>query len=240
VGYDPDLYFTGEEIVLAVRAFTHGYDLFEPSRLIVWHEYTRQYRRKHWDDHPGGKEAEVAWHQRDASSRQKIGRFFREPWVGQFGCGQERTLAEYEAYAGISFQHRRVQDSTRRNLEPPCPPPDDDWAQRPSSRRVHIFLNIANLPRAALDDPNFWYVGFHGGDGKELYRQDANLKELQDLLAKSQSTLTITRRFESIAEPVTWTVMPYTNRDGWLERISGPIARDHVALAEPRLADNPR
>jgi hypothetical protein len=30
VPYDPELYFIGEEITLAVRAFTHGYDLFPP------------------------------------------------------------------------------------------------------------------------------------------------------------------------------------------------------------------
>ena len=51
VPYDPDLYFLGEEITLAVRAFTHGYDLFHPGEVIAWHEYTRNYRRKHWDDH---------------------------------------------------------------------------------------------------------------------------------------------------------------------------------------------
>jgi len=51
VPYDPDLYFVGEEISLTVRAFTHGYDLFHPPEIIVWHEYTRQYRTKHWDDH---------------------------------------------------------------------------------------------------------------------------------------------------------------------------------------------
>ena len=37
VPYDPELYFIGEEITLAVMAFTHGYDLFHPSRHILWH-----------------------------------------------------------------------------------------------------------------------------------------------------------------------------------------------------------
>ena len=44
VPYDPTLYFLGEEITLAVRAYTHGYDLFHPSETIVWHEYTRNGR----------------------------------------------------------------------------------------------------------------------------------------------------------------------------------------------------
>ena len=40
---------------MTVRAFTHGYDLFYPHRVILWHEYTRNYRPKHWDDHTAEK-----------------------------------------------------------------------------------------------------------------------------------------------------------------------------------------
>src|SRR5690606_31241175 len=34
VPYDPELYFEGEEDTLAVRSFTHGWDLFHPHRAI--------------------------------------------------------------------------------------------------------------------------------------------------------------------------------------------------------------
>ena len=33
VQHDPTFYFHGEEITLAVRAFTHGYDLFHPHKI---------------------------------------------------------------------------------------------------------------------------------------------------------------------------------------------------------------
>ncbi len=46
VPYDPELYFHGEEIMLAIRAFTHGYDLFHPPEHILWHEYTRDLSRE--------------------------------------------------------------------------------------------------------------------------------------------------------------------------------------------------
>src|ERR1035437_2683679 len=51
VPHDPNYYFHGEEISIAVRAYTHGYDLFHPNKIIIWHEYTRKGRTKHWDDH---------------------------------------------------------------------------------------------------------------------------------------------------------------------------------------------
>ncbi|MEZ5416717.1 MAG: GlcNAc-transferase family protein [Vicinamibacterales bacterium] len=76
VPYDPDLYFTGEEITLAVRAYTHGYDFFHPRQVIVWHEYTRNYREhKHWTDHTTGPEVELPWHQRDQASLAKVAAF---------------------------------------------------------------------------------------------------------------------------------------------------------------------
>ena len=129
VPWDPDLYYTGDEITLSVRAFTHGYDLFMPSRLVLWHAYaTPSSRPKHWDDHVGA--ATRPWQDYEASSRSKIRRLLTDPWVGELGCGPQRTLADYEAYAGISFRHQRVQEYTRLHGEPPNPPAPPDWAER--------------------------------------------------------------------------------------------------------------
>jgi hypothetical protein len=51
VPYDPKLYFLGEEASMTVRAFIHGYDLFQSHETIVWHDYVRKDAVKHWDDH---------------------------------------------------------------------------------------------------------------------------------------------------------------------------------------------
>ncbi|NCA31088.1 MAG: hypothetical protein EBS93_10290, partial [Chitinophagia bacterium] len=50
VKHDPEYYFHGEEISIAARAFTHGYDIFYPHKVVCWHEYTRKGRSKQWDD----------------------------------------------------------------------------------------------------------------------------------------------------------------------------------------------
>ncbi|NDE18638.1 hypothetical protein EBZ80_27420, partial [bacterium] len=52
VPFDPhleDLFF-GEEILLTIRAFTHGYDIFTPNRNIIYHAYTREKEPKYWTD----------------------------------------------------------------------------------------------------------------------------------------------------------------------------------------------
>ena len=50
VQHNPEYYFHGEEISIAVRAYIWGYDLFHPHIPVVYHEYTRKGRTKQWDD----------------------------------------------------------------------------------------------------------------------------------------------------------------------------------------------
>lgn len=51
VRFDPRIYFFGDELVTGLRAYTHGYDMFHPHRIIGWHCYDRSRRVPHWDDH---------------------------------------------------------------------------------------------------------------------------------------------------------------------------------------------
>jgi glycosyltransferase involved in cell wall biosynthesis len=240
VPYDPDLYFLGEEITLAVRAFTHGYDLFHPACHILWHEYTRANRVKHWDDHTHERGATVAWHERDAVSLAKVSRFLTEPWTGPDGAGTVRSVADYEAYAGVSFRHRRVQDYTRQNREPPNPVAAPHWPERVKNHKVEIQIQRAQLPPAAISDPSFWYVGVHDHARKEIYRDDAGPAELRKVLANGHDVISLVREFSSERIPASWTVMPCSISQGWLEPVSGPIGdnpRIFVSIASYRDPD---
>src|SRR5690606_16439355 len=48
VPYCKDIYFTGEEIVHALRLFTHGYRIYHPYTWCIWHLYERKGSHKHW------------------------------------------------------------------------------------------------------------------------------------------------------------------------------------------------
>jgi hypothetical protein len=223
VPYDPELYFHGEEITLSVRAFTHGYALLHPPEHILWHEYTRANRSKHWDDHVAAQGVAREWHQSDAISRAKIRRFLVGQLVGAHGCGKMRSFADYEAYAGLSFRHKAAQDATLRGDEPPNAPAPPDWATREREWRVRIVLDRAALPEAALANPAFWYVGFHDADDAEIHRADAEGEELRRLLDMPQPA--IERRFQSSRQPARWTVWPADGGAAWLEKQGGPVER---------------
>jgi hypothetical protein len=100
VPYNPALYFHGEEITLAVRAYTWGYDLFAPHESVAYHEYSRKYRMKHWDDHDKSV-VDIAWWERDRDSKAAVVKFLKDPHYGQYGIGRIRTMDQYRVYCGI-------------------------------------------------------------------------------------------------------------------------------------------
>lgn len=118
IPYDPELYFLGEEITLSVRAFTWGWDLFHPIRAVIWHNYGGFYRRKHWDDHQPGTEVRRVWSARDKLSRMTARAMLLTNPVGPLRCGPVRTVADFEAYAGISFRDRTVSEAAKTGIEP--------------------------------------------------------------------------------------------------------------------------
>ena len=90
VQHDPELYFTGEEMNITIRAFTHGYDLFHPHIVIAWHEYTRKNRAKHWDD-------DKEWWKKDFSSKNHYKIFLEniKNTGSKYGVGKERSIDDY-------------------------------------------------------------------------------------------------------------------------------------------------
>ena len=107
VQHDPNYYFHGEEISIAVRAYTHGYDLFTPHKMIAWHEYTRRYRKKHWDDNN-------SWSVLNSNTYIRLRNLLGidgandDIDLGIYGLGNVRSLSDYERYAGINFKRRGV------------------------------------------------------------------------------------------------------------------------------------
>ena len=50
VPYDPEISFFGEEICFAMRSWTRGWDIYSPSKNIVYHFYSRGGYSKIWKD----------------------------------------------------------------------------------------------------------------------------------------------------------------------------------------------
>lgn len=215
VPHDPNYLFHGEEISIAARAYTWGYDLFAPHKPVVYHEYTRQHRpRKSWDDLP-------QWGQWDKESLARNRRLLNIDGerisgedFGEFGFGPHRTLEEYEVYAGIRFNTRSVQQYTLDHKEPPNPP-DQEF--------LRMFKHCIDIPYewVPLDDYDFWVVAFEDKDGHEFYRQDADQYEVQRMKTDPDGYCKLWRIFNAAAKPYKWIVWPHSKSQGWCNRLTG-------------------
>jgi hypothetical protein len=232
VPYDPELYFLGEEITMTLRAFTSGYDLFHPCNRIVWHDYIRAYAKRHWEDHTSSNQVEREWGELDLRSKDKINRLLAGQPVESCGLGSVRSLAEYEAYAGLSFALRKGQNYTLRCEEPPNPVADPGWTKEIFLWLVRISIDTADLPAGSFDSPSFWYVTIHDEDGCEIFRRDFPAVELATL-SPNAPKIYLLCEFQSGIIPISWIVRPLSRTLGWLTRITGTLAEaDYTIVLE--------
>ena len=211
VPHDPEFYFHGEEISIAVRAFTHGYDLFHPNKMIAFHEYTRQGRTKHWDD-------DKDWYLKNENSHKRLRTLLemdglppcsecQKKGFGRYYLGNKRTLQDYVEYSGIRFSDRAVQQQTLDNTVPPNYPAE--FFQR---FRHAIDLHKGQFPQPPYD---FWAFILENETGHQLHREDITAATIQSYL--TNPTFTHWVEYNG-PKPYKWIVWPH-NEKGWADKI---------------------
>jgi hypothetical protein len=101
VPYDPEISFFGEEVCFAMRAWTRGWDIYSPSKNIVYHFYSRGGYDKIWKDR---NLRGVSWKEIEEISYKKQKRVLCGEEVGVFGAGDVRSIQEYEEFVGVNFK----------------------------------------------------------------------------------------------------------------------------------------
>ena len=113
VPYDPHLYFFGEEISLTVRLWTNGWDIFHPNSLAIYHNWKREGRTTHFDDHNN-------WGKLNELARKRVAHLLGVgPTTDQdalidldrYGLGEQRSLPEYEAFSGVTFSTQNLSEA---------------------------------------------------------------------------------------------------------------------------------
>ena len=119
IPYDPYLYFNQEELSLAVRLYTHGWDVYHMRQVLIYHLYVTgpetKTRALHWEDN-------TKWTEMQQRARKRMDHMMGyaqsdDPTVKRdlmkYGLGTERTLDEFSQYSGVDFKRRVV---TERGL----------------------------------------------------------------------------------------------------------------------------
>jgi glycosyltransferase involved in cell wall biosynthesis len=224
VQHDPDYYFHGEEISIAARAYTHGYDLFHPHKTLIWHEYTRKGRTKQWDDDRDWGNKNARAHLKNRKLFSMDGLKFNPDEFGIYGFGTERSLRDYEKYSGLLFEKRAIQQYTIDKHYPPNPynfDNEEDWKESFAQIFKHcIDIGYHQVPE---NDYEFWVVAFHDEKDETIHRKDADPSEIQRMKNDPDGYCKVWREFQTTHLPKYWVVWPYSTSKGWCERITGNL-----------------
>jgi len=212
VPYDPDFYFHGEETSLAARAFTHGYDLYSPHKLIAWHEYSREGSARHWDDHS-------TWSDKDKRSYARFRALFNmgnsDEDISGFGFGKVRTLLDYEKYSGLKFSTRQIHEETLREDKPPTKGDFNKGLKNKVKTCISIYKGV--IPEK---DYNVFVVAMLDEKGNDLFRRDVEVEEIKKLMNESPNDkfIHVWVDYEDNRLPHSSRFWPHSKSKGWCDR----------------------
>jgi len=112
IPYDPNYYFYGEELSMALRAFTHGFSFFHIPNVPLFHLYTDTSnvpRKLHWDPEDDKNRA-IKWHELEQKSLDRLDDLFAGNIEGSMGLGAERSLEDYAVISGVDLKNKKVLD----------------------------------------------------------------------------------------------------------------------------------
>ena len=226
IKHDPDIYFSGEELNLTVRSYTHGYDLFHPHKLVVWHSTMREERAGmlKWDD---DSKNGIDFTRKQDYARKKIRVLLRteeDPTIDLTGydLGTVRTLRDYEKYAGFNFKTKSVQKYTLDNNYPPNPHIHDDELWERTFMESFYYLVTITKHDFPQNDYEHILIAYDDEQGISIDSKYITYRRLKNLMEKGENI-----HFEDFflvdRKPARVVYWGYSKERGWAERIEHKI-----------------
>jgi hypothetical protein len=222
IRHDPDIYFSGEELNLTVRSYTHGYDLFHPHRVIVWHATMREERSNMliWDDQ--SKRGDDMWWRQQDIGRSKIRQLLRTEDNGfdltGYDLGTVRTLRDYEKYAGIHFKKKAFQKYTKDRGIPPNPVIENEQEWEDSFMKSFYYLVNVTRNMLPADDYESILIAFDDENGNGIETRYIQGPQLDNFI-KLGKPIHYEEMFMTEKEPVRVVYWGVSKERGWAERV---------------------
>lgn len=102
IPYDERICFMGEELCIAIRAYTRGWQIYAPNEMISWHFYKREGQAKVWSQMDDSTR-EVKWMELEAISQRVQKNILLAREEGVYGIGDYQKYLEYQDMIGIDF-----------------------------------------------------------------------------------------------------------------------------------------
>ena len=219
IPYNPEIYFLGEEIDIALRSYTKGYNVYHPHKSVCWHYFIRKGEPRHWEDHTDKNvKAGIIKENFASITYRGFSKLKRLLWedsadLGLYSLGTKRSRKQFEEFAGIKFKELHITPAVttvQHKKEKPF------IYSTPFLFKKTITIDLTKIPK--LDDYVFWYFGLHGAEHNELYRQDLKSKEY---LLEHKNTVDVDVFL--LENPITYTIWPVSKSKGWQQRITNNL-----------------
>ena len=83
-----------------------------------------------------------------------------------------------------------------------------------------IDVSFSQVPEK---DYEFWVVAFHDEKDETLYRKDADINEINNMMKDPDGYCKVWRDFQTTSKPKYWVVWPYSTSKGWCDRLTGNL-----------------
>jgi hypothetical protein len=161
VPYDPNLpnLFVGEEILHSARVWTAGYDIYSPTKISIYHLYTREDQPHVWDDKKTFDDTDALnkvkyiLNLHDANfDPNSIPNNVKDN-IEHYGLGTKRTIQEFFDFAGIDAQNKTIY----KNF---CPKPHAISPESgvPGEQSVEGFVGLNDSYRSLLSTYNIYIL----------------------------------------------------------------------------------
>jgi glycosyltransferase involved in cell wall biosynthesis len=101
--YDERISFMGEELCIALRAYTRGWDIYAPNEMLIWHFYGRREHPKVWNQRDD-MVREHKWHKLEEESHKIQRAILTGEEEGIFGIVKNRRYTQYQKMIGKNFK----------------------------------------------------------------------------------------------------------------------------------------
>jgi hypothetical protein len=117
IPYDPYLYFNEEEQNIALRLYTHGWDIYHMYGIPIYHLYNMEpekmggdSRRLHWHDSTDQQVEKPAWWAQveRAKARMVTLLWGNSQELGRYGLGTVRSLQDYAQMCGVDYPNHAI------------------------------------------------------------------------------------------------------------------------------------
>lgn len=142
---DPNIAYYAADIIMSIRAWTHGWDIFHITEPILYHYYEQNRKTGEVKFSNPMYGSSYAYKRLDylLGLDTQVDDPFLLRDIEKYGLGRSRSLAEYEQFFGINFFTKSLTENAKKGIFPlPKTLPSTKLAAQ--AKNEEIFVHIAS------------------------------------------------------------------------------------------------